>query len=112
MNADPAELILNRTWRPALSITGFEGAPRIQDAGNVLRPATSVKVSLRLPPTKDADTAGDALKALLEAEPPYGAKVTFELEKPGTGWSTAAGRLVARFRQAEPRRSRSAATRP
>jgi acetylornithine deacetylase/succinyl-diaminopimelate desuccinylase-like protein len=86
MNVDPAELILNRTWRPALSITGFEGAPRIQDAGNVLRPATSVKVSLRLPPTKDADTAGDALKALLEAEPPYGAKVTFELEKAGTGW--------------------------
>jgi acetylornithine deacetylase/succinyl-diaminopimelate desuccinylase-like protein len=86
MNADPAELILNRTWRPALSITGFEGAPRIQDAGNVLRPATSVKVSLRLPPTKDADTAGDALKALLEAEPPYGAKVTFDLEKAGTGW--------------------------
>ncbi|MBA4098589.1 MAG: peptidase M20 [Rhodospirillum sp.] len=86
MNADPVELILNRTWRPALSITGFEGAPRIQDAGNVLRPATSAKLSLRLPPTKDADTAGDALKALLEAEPPYGAKVTFELEKAGTGW--------------------------
>ena len=86
MNADPAELILNRTWRPALSITGFEGAPRIQDAGNVLRPATSAKLSLRLPPTKDADAAGDALKALLEAEPPYGAKVTFELEKAGTGW--------------------------
>jgi acetylornithine deacetylase/succinyl-diaminopimelate desuccinylase-like protein len=86
MKADPAELILNRTWRPALSITGFEGAPRIQDAGNVLRPATSAKLSLRLPPTKDADTAGDALKALLEAEPPYGAKVTFELEKAGTGW--------------------------
>ena len=86
MNADPVELILNRTWRPALSITGFEGAPRIQDAGNVLRPATSAKLSLRLPPTKDADEAGDALKALLEAEPPYGAKVTFELEKAGTGW--------------------------
>ncbi|NJM91478.1 MAG: M20/M25/M40 family metallo-hydrolase [Rhodospirillaceae bacterium] len=83
---DPAELILNRTWRPALSITGLEGAPRIRDAGNVLRPATSAKLSLRLPPTKDADKAGDALKALLEAEPPYGAKVTFELEKAGTGW--------------------------
>jgi acetylornithine deacetylase/succinyl-diaminopimelate desuccinylase-like protein len=86
MNDDPVELILNRTWRPALSITGLEGAPRIQDAGNVLRPATSAKLSLRLPPTVDADKAGDALKALLEAEPPYGAKVTFELEKAGTGW--------------------------
>ncbi|MEZ5830772.1 MAG: M20/M25/M40 family metallo-hydrolase [Dongiaceae bacterium] len=86
MNDDPAELILNRTWRPALSITGLEGAPRIQDAGNVLRPATLAKLSLRLPPTVDADTAGDALKALLEANPPYGAKVTFAVEKAGTGW--------------------------
>jgi acetylornithine deacetylase/succinyl-diaminopimelate desuccinylase-like protein len=86
MRDDPAELILNRTWRPALSITGLEGAPRIRDAGNVLRPATSAKLSLRLPPTRDADTAGNALKKLLEAEPPYGAKVTFEVEKAGTGW--------------------------
>jgi acetylornithine deacetylase/succinyl-diaminopimelate desuccinylase-like protein len=86
VSADPTELILNRTWRPALSITGLEGAPRIQDAGNVLRPATSAKLSLRLPPTKDADKAGDELKAMLEAEPPYGAKVTFEVEKAGSGW--------------------------
>lgn len=86
MHDDPAQLILNRTWRPALSITGLEGAPRIQDAGNVLRPATSARLSLRLPPTVDADKAGQALKALLEAAPPYGATVTFELEKAGTGW--------------------------
>jgi acetylornithine deacetylase/succinyl-diaminopimelate desuccinylase-like protein len=86
MNADPVELILNRTWRPALSITGFEGAPRIQDAGNVLRPATSAKLSLRVPPTTNADKASAALKTLLEAEPPYGAKVTFEVEKAGSGW--------------------------
>jgi acetylornithine deacetylase/succinyl-diaminopimelate desuccinylase-like protein len=86
MHDDPAELILNRTWRPALSITGLEGAPRILDAGNVLRPVTSAKLSLRLPPTTDADKAGDALKALLESEPPYGAKVTLEVEKAGSGW--------------------------
>lgn len=86
MSDDPAELILNRTWRPALSITGLEGAPHIRDAGNVLRPATSAKLSLRLPPTTDANKAGGALKTLLEAEPPYGAKVTFEVEKAGSGW--------------------------
>jgi acetylornithine deacetylase/succinyl-diaminopimelate desuccinylase-like protein len=102
MSADPAELILNRTWRPALSITGLEGAPPIRDAGNVLRPATSAKLSLRLPPTKDADKAGDALKALIEAEPPYGAKVTFELEKAGSGWdaSPLAGWLRASVNKA------------
>jgi acetylornithine deacetylase/succinyl-diaminopimelate desuccinylase-like protein len=87
VSEDPAELILNRTWRPALSITGLEGAPRLVDAGNVLRPATSAKLSLRLPPTKNADQAGDALKALLESQPPYGAKVSFEVEKAGSGWN-------------------------
>jgi acetylornithine deacetylase/succinyl-diaminopimelate desuccinylase-like protein len=86
VSEDPTELILNRTWRPALAITGLEGAPRLLDAGNVLRPITSAKLSLRLPPTKDADKASVELKALLEAEPPYGAKVTFEVEKAGAGW--------------------------
>jgi acetylornithine deacetylase/succinyl-diaminopimelate desuccinylase-like protein len=62
VSEDPTELILNRTWRPALSITGLEGAPRILDAGNVLRPATSAKLSLRVPPINDADKAGDVLK--------------------------------------------------
>jgi acetylornithine deacetylase/succinyl-diaminopimelate desuccinylase-like protein len=87
---DPAELILNRTWRPALSITGLEGAPEIQNAGNVLRPATAAKLSLRLPPTTDAENAGSLLKNLLEADPPYGAKVTFDVEAAGQGWNAPA----------------------
>ena len=90
VEGDPAELILNRTWRPALSITGLEGAPDIRDAGNVLRPATAAKLSLRLPPTSDAEKAGPLLKTLLEADPPYGAKVTFEVEQPGQGWNAPA----------------------
>ncbi|HEY2815914.1 MAG TPA: M20/M25/M40 family metallo-hydrolase, partial [Casimicrobiaceae bacterium] len=38
------EAILNRTWRPALSIIGADGLPSIADAGNVLRPRTSLKL--------------------------------------------------------------------
>ncbi len=87
VSEDPGELILNRTWRAALAITGLEGAPGLGNAGNVLRPATAAKLSLRLPPTTDADKAGQDLKALLEAEPPYGARVTFEVEKAGSGWN-------------------------
>jgi acetylornithine deacetylase/succinyl-diaminopimelate desuccinylase-like protein len=83
---DLPELVLNRTWRPTLSFIGVDGVPAIGSAGNVLRPATSAKLSLRVPPTVDADKAGDALKELVEADPPYGAKVTFEVEKAGTGW--------------------------
>ncbi|MEP6939038.1 MAG: M20 family metallopeptidase [Rudaea sp.] len=84
---DLGELVLNRTWRPALAITGVGGIPALDSAGNVLRPFTAVKVSLRLPPTLDAVKAGGDLKKLLERDPPYGAKVSFELEKAGSGWN-------------------------
>ena len=83
------ELILNRTWRPALSVTGLEGAPAPSSAGNVLRPFTAAKLSMRLPPTVDADKASAALKRLLETDPPYGARVSFKTEPPGTGWNAA-----------------------
>ncbi|MDE0853827.1 MAG: M20 family metallopeptidase [Nevskia sp.] len=87
MNEDPAELVLNRTWRPALSVTGVDGLPPLTSAGNVLRPFTAVKLSLRIPPTLDAAVAGKTLKELLEKDPPYGAEVTFEVEKASAGWN-------------------------
>ena len=90
VSPEPVQLILNRTWRPALAITGLDGAPAIANAGNVLRPWTAAKLSLRLPPTADAAAAGRRLKALLEADPPYGARVSFEPEEPGGGWNAPA----------------------
>jgi acetylornithine deacetylase/succinyl-diaminopimelate desuccinylase-like protein len=82
------EALLNNTWRPTLSITGVDGIPALADAGNVLRPKTSLKLSLRLPPTADADRASRRVKEVLEADPPYGARVTYASgERPGTGWN-------------------------
>jgi len=81
------ELILNRTWRPALSITGIEGLPKIEDGGNVLRPVTAAKLSLRLPPSVDADSVMEKLRTLLESNPPYGAKVTIEDLEGANGWN-------------------------
>ena len=86
VDGKPAELILNRTWRPALAITGAAGLPPLASAGNVLRPMTACKVSLRLPPTTDAAVATTRLKALLEDNPPYGASVRFEPEQAASGW--------------------------
>ena len=54
VTTDPVEALLNNTWRPALAVTGVDGIPALADAGNVLRPKTSLKLSLRLPPTADA----------------------------------------------------------
>jgi acetylornithine deacetylase/succinyl-diaminopimelate desuccinylase-like protein len=87
MVADRADALLNRTWRPALSVTGADGLPPSANAGNVLRPQTSLKLSLRLPPPVDGDHASQSLKALLEADPPYGANVRFDVESGATGWN-------------------------
>ncbi|MAF67691.1 MAG: peptidase M20 [Planctomycetes bacterium] len=87
---DPAEQVLARTWRPALSITGAGGLPALADAGNVLRPATQAAFSLRLPPTADSERAAKALKETLEADPPYGARVEVVLDEPCDGWNAPA----------------------
>jgi acetylornithine deacetylase/succinyl-diaminopimelate desuccinylase-like protein len=85
------EALLNNTWRPALSITGVDGIPALVDGGNVLRPHTSLKLSLRLPPTCDAAKAVARVKQVLEADPPYGARVAFSSgERPGSGWNAPA----------------------
>ena len=84
---DLTELVLNRTWRPQLAVTGADGMPPLESAGNVLRPKTAVKLSLRVPPTLDGAKAGEFVKQLLEKDPPYGAKVSFKLEKEGSGWN-------------------------
>jgi acetylornithine deacetylase/succinyl-diaminopimelate desuccinylase-like protein len=88
--SDVTELVLNRTWRPSLSVTGAAGLPALDSAGNVLRPSTSVKLSIRVPPTLDAARAGALVKQLLEKDPPYGAKVQFDLEKGASGWNAPA----------------------
>jgi len=84
---DPVEALLNRTWRPTLSVTGAEGFPELRNAGNVLRPYTAFKLSLRLPPLVDAAAAVQELKALLEDNAPYQARVTFQGEGAASGWN-------------------------
>ncbi|MDD2727700.1 M20 family metallopeptidase [Malikia sp.] len=87
---DPVEALLRRTWRPTLSVTGADGFPSLANAGNVLRPWSAFKLSLRLPPTVDAGQAVQQLKTLLEDNAPYQAKVTFEPEGAATGWDAPA----------------------
>jgi acetylornithine deacetylase/succinyl-diaminopimelate desuccinylase-like protein len=92
MTTDPVEALLNRTWAPTLSVTGVEGLPDLANAGNVLRPSTAFKLSLRLPPLVDGDQAARTLKRVLEDNAPYNAKVTFEPDgrvgaQGATGWN-------------------------
>ena len=87
---EPVQALLNRTWTPTLSVTGAEGFPALKDAGNVLRPYTAFKLSLRLPPLVDAAKAVQELKTLLEDNAPYQARVTFESNGGATGWNAPA----------------------
>jgi acetylornithine deacetylase/succinyl-diaminopimelate desuccinylase-like protein len=88
MTTDPLQALLNRTWRPTLSVTGAEGLPPLDNAGNVLRPRTAFKLSLRLPPLVDGASAAQELKLLLESNAPYNAKVIFHPDLgAATGWS-------------------------
>jgi acetylornithine deacetylase/succinyl-diaminopimelate desuccinylase-like protein len=89
-STDPVECILNRTWRPALSVTGAMGLPPIYSAGNVLRPFTKLKLSMRIPPTVNAQEASKAMKKAFEQDTPYNAKVTFDADWGANGWNAPA----------------------
>src|SRR6266700_3818962 len=90
MSDDLTELVLNRTWRPQLAVIGVDGLPPPGHAGNVLLPHTTAKLSLRLPPTLDAEAAGATLQKLLEADPPSGAQIAFTPQAASAGWNAPA----------------------
>lgn len=84
---DHVQQLINRTWMPTLSVVGVDGIPKLEESGNVLRPMTAVKLSIRIPPKIVASDAAQALKNVLEKDPPYGAYVTFDVDKAGSGWN-------------------------
>jgi acetylornithine deacetylase/succinyl-diaminopimelate desuccinylase-like protein len=87
MSTDPVEQLLARTWQPSLSITGVDGIPPLESAGNVLRPHTALHLSLRLPPTCEHEAALAALERTVTAEPPYGARVQLAHGHSAPGWN-------------------------
>ncbi len=69
-------MYLNNVWRPNLAITGIDGIPSISNAGNVLRPYTSVRLSMRLPPNFEPNLALEIMINKLTKDVPYNAQVT------------------------------------
>ncbi len=84
---DDYELIANNSWRPTLSIIGAAGLPLPEEAGNVLRPFTTLTLSFRLPPSADPRAALAAVERALTTDVPYGAKVTLSRSEHGPGWN-------------------------
>jgi acetylornithine deacetylase/succinyl-diaminopimelate desuccinylase-like protein len=109
---DPVELILNRTWRAALAVTGADGLPPLESAGNVQRPSTSLKLSLRLPPLLDGEAAAAHMKSLLESDPPYSAACPSTTTRPRPAGTRRRRRRGSPPRSIPPRRRSSAAMPP
>jgi acetylornithine deacetylase/succinyl-diaminopimelate desuccinylase-like protein len=78
--------VLNNTWQATLEVTGIDGLPDLNNAGNVLRPYTTAKFALRLPPTTDARVAEQELRKLLTENAPNGVAVSFATGEPAPGW--------------------------
>ena len=83
---DVSEMLLDINWRPALSVIGADGIPSVQSAGNVLRTNTDLKISFRIPPGVNAEEVQEVVKQILEANPPYGAEVTYNPTEPADGF--------------------------
>lgn len=85
--SDLGDLLLNKTWRPALTVIGADGLPSFNEAGNVLRPYTACGLSMRIPPGVDPDRVSRAMKKKLESNLPHGARVTFTPDALVAGWN-------------------------
>jgi acetylornithine deacetylase/succinyl-diaminopimelate desuccinylase-like protein len=87
LSDDIAKMTVDRAWKPGLEVTGADGIPKVSEGSNVIRVRTALKLSLRIPPGVSGPRAQDALKRLLEADPPYGAKVVYTPNSQGGGWA-------------------------
>jgi acetylornithine deacetylase/succinyl-diaminopimelate desuccinylase-like protein len=80
--------IASRLWtKPALSIIGFD-APAVDVASNTLLPRARAKFSLRLAPGQAPEEAMEAIRKHVEANAPFGAKVTFTPGESGNPFQT------------------------
>ena len=87
---DPAQLLLNNTWKPTLCVVGQDGMPAVKKAGNVLRAYTTLKLSFRFQPNVDYRMAQQAIQKVLTENPPYNAHVSVDFDQGGTGWDAPA----------------------
>lgn len=87
LTSNVTEQIISRTWRPALSVIGCDGLPPTHSAGNVTLPKVACKLSIRIPPTANSTEALALIKDTLEANPPFGAQIHFDVKEAADGWN-------------------------
>ncbi|CAL7960977.1 Peptidase M20 [Gammaproteobacteria bacterium] len=85
-SSNPEVLLHRQTWGSSLAVIGANGLPPIEQAGNVIRPFTTLQLNLRIPPIVKAERVSAALKKTFETDHPYGAKVSFTTTAEANGW--------------------------
>jgi len=51
VSPNPLEVLINRGWKPTLTVIGLNGFSPVGSAGNVMLPEINLAVSIRIPPT-------------------------------------------------------------
>jgi len=93
--------ILDRIWnKPAITVIGIDGQS-VALSSNTMLPTVTSKISMRIAPGQKPEKALEALRAHLEANIPFGAKLTYgetELGKPfavdDSGWASELARVA------------------
>ena len=91
------DLVVNNTWQPTLAITGAEGFPEASSSGNVLRPSSSIRCSIRLPPGVNSKEAVETVMKLLKNDPPYNSVIETKVVSYGDGWNLSDKNLSAKL---------------
>ena len=85
--AGPVDRAVRNAWHGSVAVVGAAGFPPPETAGAVLRPSTSLKLVVRLPPTCDADRAAEAIGRVFADDPPSHAEVDWSTGQVAGGWS-------------------------
>lgn len=79
---------INRIWNPTLTAVGTDGIPHISNAGNVLRPYTTLALSLRLPPSLSKEEAVKTVREFFsKVQVPHNGKLTLTEGSSGQGFN-------------------------
>ncbi len=82
-----ADILINTTWKPTLTIIGLEGLPSIENAANVVTKEVKLALSMRLPPNIDIEEAQHSIEKVLTEEPPYGTHISLTDWNIHPGWA-------------------------
>ena len=85
---DNAEILIQETWKPALTVIGISGLPDIANAGNVVPGKIALRLSMRIPPHIDVEKAARDIETALTTDVPFGCISSWSHVEALPGWAS------------------------